>query len=264
MCHHRVDDLGRFTVAARNFAANDGVRPLDLLVNGLAEIMQQRRRFTDVHIGAQLMRDGAREYGYFNGMRQHVLPVTCAEMQPPQQFKQFGLQSVHAGIQRRPLALFADNQIHFLPRLGYHVLDTRRVDAPIDDEARQCQARNFAAYRIKAGEDHRLRCVIDNQVDAGRRLQRANVAPLAPDNAAFHLIIWQRHHRDYRLGYLVRSAALNRQRNDLARARICFLACLPFNSANAPRRFLTHPTFDTFKQHFLRLILAIPQCAQAP
>ena len=47
---------------------------------------------------------------------------------------------------------------------------------------------DLAADRVEAGEDHRLGRVVDDQVDAGRLLEGADVAALAADDPALHLV----------------------------------------------------------------------------
>src|SRR5260221_8689758 len=56
-------DLGRLTETTGYFAADDRVRPFDLLVYRFAQVMQQCRCLTHVHIRSKLVRNGARELG---------------------------------------------------------------------------------------------------------------------------------------------------------------------------------------------------------
>src|SRR5579875_3805213 len=93
MSYHRMNNLGRLAKTTRNLATNDGMWPLDLLINGLADVMQQGGGLADVHIGSQLMGDGARENSNFDRVSQHILTVTGAEMEPPQDLEQLGLQA---------------------------------------------------------------------------------------------------------------------------------------------------------------------------
>ena len=52
-------------------------------------------------------------------------------------------------------------------------------------------ARDLAPHRIEAGEDHRLGRVVDDDVDAGDDLERADVAALAADDPALHVVARQ-------------------------------------------------------------------------
>jgi hypothetical protein len=72
--------------------------------------------------------------------------------------------------------------------LGLHLLDdlldARRVDAAVGDEALDRLLGDLAAVRVEAREDDGARRVVDDQVDAGGDLERADVAALAADDAA--------------------------------------------------------------------------------
>ena len=68
----------------------------------------------------------------------------------------------------------------------------------------------------KPGEDDRLGRVVDDQVDAGRLLEGADVAALAADDPALHLVGRQVHDRDRVLGGVVRGHALHRGDDDVA------------------------------------------------
>ena len=66
------------------------------------------------------------------------------------------------------------------------------MDTTIDDQLGQCDARYFAADRIKAGYGDRLRSIVDQQVDSGGILDGADGAQVgAADLAAPILVISQ-------------------------------------------------------------------------
>ena len=93
-------------------------------------------------------------------------------------------------------ALFLDDTVDLAARLGHHLLDARGMDAAIEDQLGERDARDLAAHGIEAREDDRLGRVVDDEIDAGRALQRADVAALAPDDASLHLVVGQRHDRE--------------------------------------------------------------------
>ena len=70
------------------------------------------------------------------------------------------------------------------------LLDPRRVDAPVLQQLLERHARDLAAHAVEAGEDDRVGRVVDDEVDAGEVLQRADVAALAADDAALHVVGW--------------------------------------------------------------------------
>jgi len=53
------------------------------------------------------------------------------------------------------------------------------------DEVGQGQPRDLSPHRFEAGQDHRFRGVVDDQIDTGGLLEGADVAALAADDAAF-------------------------------------------------------------------------------
>ena len=78
---------------------------------------------------------------------------------------------------------------------------------------------DLAADAVEAGEDDRVRRVVDDEVDAGEVLQRADVAALAADDAALHVVGRELDDRDGRLGGVAGGEALHaRRRGSSARA----------------------------------------------
>ena len=69
------------------------------------------------------------------------------------------------------------------------------------------QPRDLAAVGIVGGDQHGLRRVVHDEVDAGVQLERADVAALAADDAALHVVAGQVHHRHRGLDGVVRAPA---------------------------------------------------------
>ena len=126
------------------------------------------------------------------------------------------MESVDARLERRLLAGFLDALVDFAFRLLDHLLDAGRMDAAVLDELLERNASDFAAHRVEARQDDSFRRVVDDEVDACQRLERADVAALAADDAPLHLIVRQSDDRDGRLGDVVGSAALDGRREDFA------------------------------------------------
>ena len=89
------------------------------------------------------------------------------------------------------------------------------MDAAVGHELLEREPRDLAADRVEAGDDDGVRRVVDDDVDAGGELERADVAPLAADDAPLHLVVRQRHGRDGGLGRVLGGDALDGQRDDL-------------------------------------------------
>ena len=91
------------------------------------------------------------------------------------------------------------------------------MDAAVGDQALDGLARDLAAERIEAGEDDRAGRVVDDQLDAGRGLERADVAPFAADDAALEVVARQVDDRDGGLDGVLGGAALDGVGDDLLR-----------------------------------------------
>ncbi len=122
-------------------------------------------------------------------------------------------------------------QVDLGPAALVGLLDPLRVDAPVGDEALQREPGHFPSHRVEAGQQDRLWRVVDDQVDAGDGLEGADVAPLAADDPALHLVARQMQDGDDRLAGLLGRYPLDGQRHDLAGALVAFL----------PRRALDVP-----------------------
>ena len=80
--------------------------------------------------------------------------------------------------------------------------------------------------------DDRLGGVVDDDIDAGGGLDGADVAALAADDAALHLVAGQRDHRDGALGDELAGQPLDGDRDDPLGAAIGFLARLLLDHAD--------------------------------
>src|SRR6185312_7703729 len=147
---------------------------------------------------------------------EHVLPVGGSVAQAAQEVDELrvhvGKAELDQGVLPGPLAQLLDLGLAAL--VG--VLDPLRVDAPVRDETFQREPGDLAPYRIEAGQEHRLGRVIDDQVEAAHRFEGPDIAALAPDDAALHLVPGQVQYRDYRLAGLLGRHPLDGQGHDLA------------------------------------------------
>ena len=83
------------------------------------------------------------------------------------------------------------------------LLDPGRVDPAVDDQRLHRDPGDLAADRVEAAQHHGLGGVVDDDVDAGDLLEGPDVAALAADDPALHVVAGQVHHRDRRLGGLL-------------------------------------------------------------
>ncbi|MBQ5927826.1 MAG: hypothetical protein IIW96_01475, partial [Oscillibacter sp.] len=126
-----------------------------------------------------------------------------------QQTDNFGMQTVDAGLESGSLALGLDDGIDFLLSLCHHLLDVGGMDTAVGNEFFQSQAGDLAADGLEAGDGNGLGGIIDDQVHTGEGLDGADVAALAADDAALHLVIGQGNHADGHFSHLVGGTALD-------------------------------------------------------
>ncbi len=162
-------------------------------------------------------------------MDEHVLAVARPVLEPAEELDQLGRQSRHARVVRGLLAGLPDHELDLGAGLVDDLLDPPRVDAPVGDELREGEARGLAPDRVEAAQHDRLGRVVDDQVDARRLLERPDVAPLAADDPALHLVARQVDHGHRVLGGVVGGHALHRRHDDLAGLLLGLVAGSPLD-----------------------------------
>ena len=253
--HDAVDDLVAFVELLGQLRADGHVSAFHFVVDGLADVMQKTGALGQGHIAAQFGGHDPRQMGNLDGMVQHVLAIAGAVAHAAQQLDQLMMDAVHVGLEDRLLAGLADLVVDLAAGLLDHFLDARGMDAPVSDQLFQRDARNLAADRVKRGDDHGLGRVVDDQVDARRRLQRADIAALAADDAALHVLIGQGDHGDRRLRDMVGGAALNRHRDDVARLLLGLVLGVLLDLAHEHTRVVIRLLLDALHDHILGLFL---------
>ena len=153
-------------------------------------------------------------------MVEHILAVTGAVLHAAEQLDKLGMQAVDVRLENGALALGLDGGVDLLLGLGDHFLDAGGMDAAVLNELFERDARDFAPHGIEARERDGLGRVVDDEVAAGERLDGADVAALAADDAALHLVVRQRHDRHGHFARMVGGAALDGGGDDLAGAAV--------------------------------------------
>ena len=159
----------------------------------------------DIH--AQLAGQQAGQPGHFHAVDQGVLAKTGAVLQAADQLDQVGVQAMDAQLHDSPLALFLHLYFQLAAALLHRLLDAGGMDTAVAHQALQGHAGHFAPGLIKGGQGDGLGGIVDDQVHAGGRLQGADIAALAANDPAFHLVAGQGHHRDGGLAGMVGGAA---------------------------------------------------------
>src|SRR5829696_7014782 len=248
-----VDDLGPLLEPAGQLGPDDGVRPLDLVGEGLADVVQEPAALGQGHVHAELGGHDPGQVGGLDQVAEHVLAVGGPVLEPAQDADQLGVQVGDADLQAGVLAGPADLALDLLAGSVVGLLDAGRVDAAVGDQLLQGEAADLAPDRVEAGQQDRFGGVVDDQVDAGDGLEGADVATLAADDAALHVVGGQRQDRDGGLGGLLGGDPLDGQGDDLARAAVGLLPRLLLEVADQPHGVPLGVLLDLLDEHGLGL-----------
>ena len=154
--------------------------------------MQEAGALGDLRVQAQFGGHDGADVRDLAGVLQEVLPVGRTVFHAADQAHEFHGHSVDAQVDAGALAGFEDFVFELLLDLGDHFLDAGGVDAAVHDELVQGQAGHFAADRVEGGKHDGVRGVVHDDLDAGRRLQGADVPSFTADDAALDLVIVDR------------------------------------------------------------------------
>src|SRR5436309_209922 len=241
--HDRV-----LAVLGGHFDAELYVRAVVLVRQHLADVMQQRAALRERDVELQLGGHDAGEVGDFLGMLENVLPVGGPVLHPAHELYQLGVHAANPDVVDRLLARFHDAGVDVRLRFFDDLLDAARMDAAVGDQALEGEAADLAPDRLEAGHDHGVGRVVDDDVDAGGRFERADVAPLAPDDPALHFVRRQQHRRHARLGRLLGGDPLNREGDDLLRFAVGVLPGLLRDVADQRPGLVARLVFDPLDQ----------------
>ena len=249
-----MDDLVADAEAARDLRAERGVRALHLAVHGLAEVVQQPAEAHRLHVRADLVRDRDREPGGLDGVAQLVLAVGVAETQLAERLRNLRVERRNLGIKERLLAGLGHHPVHLAARLLDGFLDAAGLDAPVLHEACERYAGDLAPHGVEADDRDDLGRVVDQQVAAGRGLEGADVAALAPDDAALQFVGGDRDDGDRRLRGDLGGHALHHGGEDLASPRIGLGLGGGLHRAHPPRGLVAQLSVEAVEQQIARLL----------
>ena len=142
------------------------MRPLHLVADGLADVVEQRRALRRLHAGLQLGRHDPAQVDDLERVLEDVLPVARPVAKPAEHSHELLVELAAVGLEDRLLAGLHDVLLELRLRLVVHLLDPRRMDAAVLDELVERQPRDLAPERIERREDDGVRSVVDDEVDA--------------------------------------------------------------------------------------------------
>ena len=161
------------------------------------------------------------------------------------------MQALHAGVEHALLAELDDVALELGLGLVVHLLDPGRMDPAVLEELLERQPRDLAPDAVEAREDDRAGRVVDDEVDAGEVLQRADVAALAADDPALHVVGRELDDRHRRLGGVAGGQALHAHRQDVAHAALGLALGLLLDLADPPRGVVPGLLLDLLEQQLL-------------
>ncbi len=214
VARHALPHRFRFAVFFQKLRADRGVRTFDLVVDGLANVMEQSDATADGFVLAQLGGHHTFDAGDLDGVVEHVLREAVTEFQASEQFQYFRMNGLQTELERGVLAGFADHLIEFSADLGNLFLDAGGIDAAIGDQTLDGHARQFTAHGVETAEHDSLRRIVDEHIDAGRRFKCADIAAFAPDDAALHFLARQRDRATRRRLHVLGGASLDGDGDD--------------------------------------------------
>ncbi len=99
------------------------------------------------------------------------------------------MQAVNVCFKCGTLTLLLDYTVNLAGGFLNHFLDASRMDTAVCDKLFKASARNLAAYRIKSRKNNCLGCIVDNNVNTCKCLNRTDVTAFTTDNSSLHLVI---------------------------------------------------------------------------
>ena len=174
----------------------------------------------------------------------------------PEDLGQLGVEPLHVGVEDGLLAGLGDVRLELGLGLVVGLLDPRRMDAAVLQELLERHPGDLAADAVEGAQDDGVGRVVDDEVDAGQVLERADVAALAPDDAALHVVARELDDRDRRLGRMAGRQALHRDAEDRAHAALRVTLGLLLDLADDPHRVVARLVLDLLEERLLGLARA--------
>jgi hypothetical protein len=177
-------------------------------------------------VGAQLGCQHPRQARALDRVVEHVLAVARAELEPSEQLHELGVQRPDVRLEDSLLPHLHDVLVDLRLGLVEGLLDAGRVDATVGKQALEREAGDLATHAVEARQEHRAGGVVDDEVNSGQGLERADVAALPADDPALKLVRPQLHHRNRGLDRVARRHPLHNRGEDAAGATVGVVAGL--------------------------------------
>ena len=183
-----MDNFGRFVTSTQQVGADLGVSPLQFMIGGLADIVQQPTASGQVGIHPQHFGEQAADEGDFDAVSQHILAVGSTKMESTEHFNDAVVQPRDVHFVGSFPSFLEDERTDLFGRLFHDLFDFGRVNTAIGDQSVERLPGDFSADRIEAADDHDTGCIVDDHVHAGGFFEGPDVPPFAADDATLDVI----------------------------------------------------------------------------
>ena len=215
-----IADVRLFLVLLAELHTEESVRHLRLLVGHLADVVEESGTACFLGIYAELCSHDGTQIGGLAAVLEEVLPIAGAVLHLTDETDQLGVHAVDTEVDHGPLTGLHDLLLELLLRLLDHLLDAGGVDAAVLYQLVERETRQLAADGVEAGEQDRLRRVVDDDLDASGCLECADVASLTTDDATLDVVVVDVEDGDRILYRSLGGDALDGLDDDLARLGI--------------------------------------------
>lgn len=147
-----VDHLAVLLVLAADVHADLDMAALDLVVQGLADVMQQAGAAGHGDVDPQLAGQQPGQPGHLHAVGQRILPKAGAVLEPADQLDQVGVQAMDAQFHHGPLAFPLHLQLQLAAALFHRLFDAGGVDAAVADQPLQGHPGHLAAGLVEGGQ----------------------------------------------------------------------------------------------------------------
>ena len=214
---HGVDDGIALAVLTEKLDPDLEMRPLQLAVHRFPDVVHEGGSDRDVRVQPDLAGHYASQIRDLLGMGQHVLAVAGPVLEPSHHPVDLRMQVVKLQLVRGGLTFLECRLIDLRFDFADHLFDAGWVDAAVGDELLDRLFGDLASIRIEARQDDCAGCVVDDELDARRDLERPNVASLSTNDATLEVVTGQVDDRDRCLDRVLGRAPLDRLGDDLLR-----------------------------------------------
>ncbi len=208
----------------------------------------QRRAMRPVE--TQLLGQHAGEMRDFDRVPAYVLAVADAEIEPSHQLDELFVQTGGPGFLCRLESEVADAVVHFLLCFADDLFDAARMDPAVLNQFDHRQLGDLAADVVEGRNDDHARGIVDDHVDARLLLEGADVAALAANDAALHLVVGNVDGRDGGFGGVRGGVALNRHGQHFARLAVALRLEVVLEPEDQRAGFVLELPLEPLEQHF--------------